>query len=143
MKSESRFRSSFSYGITTQGPGSATGISYEFNRHILSARIASTDPLWGDDVWDIAVMYGRAAMIGPFYANTGVGASIVGGNQYPRLIGGDPEGKMDRILGFPLEGNVSWLVTDYTALGLYSFINVNTNQPFGGLALSLQIGRLR
>ncbi len=129
--------------MSTLGPGSAMGIGVEFNRHIFSVRTAATDTQPMHDTWDIAVMYGRAGTIGSYYISGSTGAAIIAGEQYPNLFGGESEGAMDPMLAFPLEGELSWPVNDMLALGIYALMNVNTNQPFGGLGLTVRLGKIK
>lgn len=129
--------------MSTLGAGNAMGFGVEFNRHTFSVRTAATDTQPMRGTWDIAVMYGRAGMIGSFYATGSTGAAVIAGEQYPELFGGESEGTMEPMLAFPLEGQLSWPVNNILALGIYAFLNVNTNQPFGGIGLTVRLGKLK
>lgn len=129
--------------LTTLGPGVQAGFNIEYNRHLFSLRTISTDPTFGKETWEAALLYGRSISIRSFYLSAGVGASAVGGSSYSRLFGSDEEAQMDTMLGFPLEGQISWTPARFVALGIYSFANVNTGQPLGGIGLSLRLGNLR
>jgi hypothetical protein len=47
------------------------------------------------------------------------------------------------MIGFPLEGTITWSAARVLALGVRGFANVNTGQPFGGLGMTVQVGRIR
>ncbi|MFH5884220.1 hypothetical protein ACG2F4_07910 [Halalkalibaculum sp. DA3122] len=128
--------------ITTLGAGIHGGITFDHQHHLFSLRTTSTDPAFGGETWDIAFLYGRGTRIRSFYVSAGLGASVIGGTRYPRLFGGGRGEQMQTMIGFPLEGQISWQPLRYLAVDLYSFANVNTEQPFGGVGLSLRAGKL-
>ncbi len=135
-----RYWAHYSYGITTQGPGCSASIGMDINRHVFSLRTSAANPVPVNDIWDIAFLYGRSVLSNPFYLAGGVGASVVAGNQYSRLIGGTTRRTFEPMIGFPLEGHLSWTLSPYLATGVYSFVNINTKQPFGGITASVRIG---
>lgn len=128
---------------TTLGIGIGGGIAVEFDRHVFSLRGVSTDPTPGRETWEVAFLYGRGISTENFYLSVGAGTSVVGGVGYPRLFGGGEGEAFEPMIGFPLEGRVSWAPTDVMALGVYGFANVNTAQPLGGVGLTLRLGHLR
>lgn len=128
---------------TTLGIGTAGGIAVEFDRHVFSFRGVSTDLTPGREAWEVAFLYGRGTSTEHFFLSAGAGTSVVGGVGYPRLFGGGEEREFEPMIGFPLEGRVSWTPTDVMALGVYAFANVNTAQPLGGVGLALRFGHLR
>ncbi len=128
--------------ITTLGTGVSGGVVFDYNRHVFSLRTTSTDTNYGTETWDIALLYGRSVRYKTLYISGGVGAAVTGGTKYSQLLGSTNGEQMETMIGFPLEGHLSWEPTNFLALGLYSFVNVNTEQPFGGLGVTLRIGRL-
>lgn len=130
--------------LTTLGVGSHGGLAVEFDRHVLSARATSTDLVFGEQTWDVALLYSRATYAGDFFLAAGTGVSVVGGRSFSRLIAfnGETGDKLDPMLGFPLQSQVAWTPIDYGSIGLYGFANVNTGQPFGGAGLYIRIGSL-
>jgi hypothetical protein len=130
--------------ITTLGVGTHGGLAVEFNRHVLSARATSTDVVFGNETWDVALLYSRSMYAGNFFLSAGTGVSVIGGRGYTHLLGhgSDTGNPLDPTLGFPLQGQISWTPTAYGAIGLYGFANVNTGQPFGGVGLQIRIGHL-
>ncbi|MDZ7694850.1 MAG: hypothetical protein U5K69_27655 [Balneolaceae bacterium] len=119
------------------------GITLDHQRHLFSLRTTSTDPVFGEETWDVAFLYGRGTYIRSFYLSAGIGTSVIGGTRYSQLFGGDRGEQMQMMIGFPLEGQISWQPLRFLAVDLYSFANINTEQPFGGVGLGLRIGKLR
>ena len=129
--------------MTTLGAGLQAGIGIAFDRHVLSLRGTSTDRAVGAETWDVAFLYGREMVVrSVVHLSAGAGVAVVGGRRYRTLFGGAHEA-LDPMIGFPLEGQVSWMFTSVLAVGLYGFANVNTGQPFGGVGVSVRAGRLR
>lgn len=129
--------------VTTLGAGLQADVGVAFDRHVLSLRGTSTDRAVGAETWDVALLYGRALRVRDVHLSAGTGMAVVGGRRYQRLFGGGRGEPLDPMIGFPLEGHVSWTPTGVVAIGLHAFANVNTGQPFGGAGVSVRAGRLR
>lgn len=129
--------------VTTLGIGTTGGIAVEIDRHIFSVRGVNTNPTPGRETWEIGFLYGRGISTENIFLSAGAGTSIVGGVGYPRLFGGGEGEEFEPMIGFPLEGRVSWIPTAVIALDVYAFANVNTAQPLGGIGLTLRLGNLR
>lgn len=129
--------------LTTLGVGASGGLSVESNRHVFSLRAASTDPAFGGETWDVALLYGRAFFVRTFVLSGGTGVAVVGGTRYGHLFGRGAGSKLEPIIGFPLEGRLSWVPMGFVAVEVYGFANVNTGQPFGGLGVGVRIGNVR
>lgn len=128
--------------VSTLGVGVQGGLSFDYNRHLFSLRTISTDLDYGAETWDIALLYGRGITYRSLYISAGAGASVIGGKKYSQLFGGEST-EAETTLGFPLEGQISWTPTGFIALGIYSYANVNTEQPFGGIGLNIRLGDLK
>lgn len=128
--------------ITTLGPGTHAGLSFEYNKHVFSARTISTDLAYGSETWEVALLYGRSTNYRNFYLSGSVGASVIGGIGYTDLFGRGTESDLESSMGFPVEGRFSWQPIRFLSIGIYSFLNVNTEQPFGGMGVNLQVGKL-
>ena len=130
--------------VTTLGAGLQAGIGVEFDRHVLSLRGTSTDRTVSAETWDVAFLYGRGLVVrSVVHLSAGIGVAVVGGRRYRQLFGGAHGEPFDPMIGFPLEGHVSWMPASVLAVGLHGFANVNTGQPFGGVGVSVRAGRLR
>jgi hypothetical protein len=128
--------------IHNLGMGIHGGFSVDYNQHVFSLRTVSTDLSYGAETWDVALLYGRSTTFRSWYLSAGVGAAITGGTKYPGLFGSGKGTPMETMMGFPLEANLSWQPTGFVALGIYSFANVNTEHPFGGMGLTVRVGNL-
>lgn len=140
---ETGFWTHYARTVTTLGHGNALGITLEHRNHLFSLRTASTGPFPGSDTWDIALLYGRLAEVGAFQLTGGFGVSTIRGEKYPRLFGGSSEGRMEPMIGFPLEGRISWPATRFVAFDIYGFGNVNTQQPIFGIGVGMHVGIIR
>lgn len=116
--------------------------SYQFGGNLLSLRASATAGLFDDGFGDYALMYGRATSpTGKrYHASAALGLGIVHGCR-----GGGLGGCRDvsNAVGLPIEVQLFWRPGSRMGLGLYGFANFNDEQSFGGLTLSLQLGRLR
>lgn len=129
--------------ITTLGIGGSVGLAAEADRHVFSLRAASTDPTFGQETWDVGVLYGRALFVRTFTFSASTGVAIVGGRRYKTLFGSGPSEALETAIGFPLEGTLVWEAAPVLSLGVRGFANVNTEQPFGGMGVTVRIGRMR
>jgi len=129
--------------ITTLGMGGSVGLAVEADRHVFSLRAASTDPTFGQETWDVGVLYGRALFVDAFMLSASTGVAMVGGRRYKTLFGDGAGTAMETAIGFPLEGALVWEAAPVLALGIRGFANVNTEQPFGGMGVTVRIGRVR
>lgn len=129
--------------INSLGVGVHGGLTVDYNQHVFSLRTVSTGRSYGSETWDVALLYGRSTTFRSWYLSAGVGAAVTGGTKYPGLFGSGEGTPMETMLGFPLEANLSWQPTGFVALGLYSFANVNTEHPFGGIGISVRVGNIQ
>lgn len=129
--------------LTTLGAGVNTGVTVDNNRHLFSLRGTSTYPLFEEETWEVAFLYGRAVMQKNFYLSAGAGVSVVGGTKYPRLFSTDRAEEFEPMIGFPLEARVYWTPVNIAGVGIHTFANINTGQPLGGIALILRLGYFR
>lgn len=127
-------------GITTLGPGTMTGITFRNGGHQFLFRGISTDMEPASETWEIAGLYGRVISVRAFQLSAGAGVGVVGGKGYSQLFVSGSQENLETMIGFPLEGRITWTPIRHTGLGLHSFANVNTVQPFGGVALTLHLG---
>lgn len=129
--------------LTTLGVGASGGVSIEADRHVFSLRATTTDPTFGHETWDVGLLYGRALFVQSFTFSASTGIAIVSGTRYGSLFGRGPGRDLETMIGFPLEGVITWTPTPVFGVGVRGVANVNTGQPFGGLGVTLQVGRLR
>ena len=92
------------------------------------------------ETWEIAGLYGRVIAVRDLHFSAGVGVGVVGGKGYSQFFAAGNREDIDTMIGFPVEGRITWKPVPHAGLGLHSFANVNTVQPFGGVALTLHLG---
>ncbi|MDI6400811.1 hypothetical protein QLX67_02300 [Balneolaceae bacterium ANBcel3] len=140
---ETYFWGMYSQGISTQGHANSIGISVEYNRHVFSVRTTATDSEPFNDTWDIGILYGRSYRSGSLFLSAGAGPSVIAGNQYSKLIGGNLEETMEAMLAFAIEAQAALAFSSFASLGVYTSINVNTNQPIGSIGASIRLGKVK
>jgi hypothetical protein len=102
--------------------------------------------LFDDYFGDVALLYGYATPASRrSHAGAAIGLAIVHGCVHPGEGGlfDTPCIEQDTRLGVPLEARLAWLPTTFLGIGLYGFGNFNRIRSFGGVTLSLQLGRVR
>lgn len=126
-------------GFTTLGPGITAGITASNGGHQFILRGVSTDMKPATETWEIAGLYGRVITVRNFQMSAGAGVGIVGGRGYTQFIAAGRQEDLDTMIGFPLDGRIIWTPVRHAGLGLHSFANINTVQPFAGVALTLHL----
>jgi hypothetical protein len=129
--------------FTTLGTGLQAELTVDYNHHIFSVSTASTDFDFGTETWDVALIYGQSMNYRSFYLSAGTGVAVIGGEGYSDLFGRGTKTSIETTIGFPLRGQISWQPMPFLALGINSFVNVNTEQPFGGIGVSVRMGKLQ
>lgn len=117
--------------------------SYQFSGpNLLSLRGIVTGEIFGDEFWDVGLLYGRATTAQRYHASISAGVAVFGGR---RSLGGFFSGseKITRQVGIPIEGQLSWRPSGFIGLGLSGFANINEVRSVVGVAISLQLGKLR
>lgn len=120
-------------GKGTEGIAAVAGVNVASAPHILSFRTATTGPVLdgGETFWDAGLLYGRALRWPEGLAAASAGVGVMGGH------------RTDDHLSVPVAARVSWHLTSWLGFGAYGFVNINREQPFGGVTLSMELGLLR
>lgn len=129
--------------ITTLGTGLQAELMVDYNNHLFSISTTSTDVDFGTEIWDLALIYGQGINFRSFYISAGTGVAVIGGDGYSDLFGRGTKTSIETSIGFPLRGQISWQPVRFFAFGINSFLNVNTEQPFGGIGVSVKIGKFQ
>jgi len=137
----------FNAGIGAGSSGTA-GIlsgSYQFGLNLISIRSASTFELFGDDYWDMGILYGFATSAEIVHASFAAGVAVSGGSEVVSGSGffGRQYNKLPVTTGLPLELQFFTRPGKFIGFGLYGFANINNQHSFGGAALALQVGKIR
>mgnify|MGYP006293390753 CR=1 FL=1 len=134
----------FGISITSLGPGLAGNLTLDHNNHLFTLGMHSTS-LHGftRDTWDVSFYYGRGWKKETFHLSAGAGVAIISGKTYSGIFGGEPSEQMESMIAFPLRGEIAWVSNRFIAPVLFGVLNVNTNQPFGGIGIALRLGKMR
>jgi hypothetical protein len=125
------------------GVSGGISLSYQKGSNLFSIRYVDNEEfkldLFGysgppDAVWDVGVLYGRAAKASYGLASISAGLGLVG------MSHNDISSYR---LGIPIEGQLFFTPVSILGLGISSFANINSKKSFLGALLCLQIGRLR
>jgi hypothetical protein len=139
--SDSRFWLSAGMGWASRGPAGHLSGTYQLRGNLLSARGAGTIAVFGDELWDLGLLYGRSLVTGAVHTSLGAGVGVVGG-ETRESIHGDSEALPTRF-GVPIELQLFLRPLPVIGLGLYGFGNVNREESFAGVSAAIQIGRVR
>lgn len=126
--------------ITTLGLGYSGGLNAQIRGHYFAVKSNSTDLSYWDETWDVSFIYGRFAERNNFKFYAGTGVSVLGGTSYSSLFETDKSEEINPVIGFPLIASAYWHPVQFVDIGLHAFANVNTEQPFGGLGITLRAG---
>ena len=129
-------------GVGSSSAGELAGTingSYRSGGHLLSARGATTGELFGDDLWDLGLLYGRAMGGRPAFASVAVGVAAMGGTRRSGLFDVNPVEISTRV-SVPLEVQLFWRPLRFLGVGVYGFANVNDEESFTGATLGVQLG---
>lgn len=121
---------------------------------LLSVRFLMTDEFdlhrqsSSETLWDIGLLLGKMVERGPNLFTFSAGLGYVGGRIRGDFVpddsgwGGFQEMKKVSNIGIPLEIQYIRTLSVNVGIGLTAFGNLNPTRPFGGIALSLQLGQL-
>lgn len=120
-------------GKGSEGIAAIAGLNVASVPHLVSVRTATTGPILdgGETFWDTGILYGRALRWPEGFAAASAGVGVMGGH------------RTDEHLSVPVAARVSWHLTSWLGFGAYGFVNINQEQPFGGVTLSVEMGMLR
>lgn len=140
-----RFSVTAGIGVGTPGIAGIVSVSYQFlGSNLLTLRGAVTGEIFGDDFWDIGLLYGWATTEQDYHASISTGMGIMGGSRSTgRLFSDTPREEISHQFGIPIEGQLFWRPSRIIGLGLSGFANINAERSFAGLAASLQVGKLK
>ncbi len=119
----------------------AASLSYRSGASVLVWRVAGVAELFGDEMWDIGLLYGRATRTRVYQAWAAVGVGLADGTRSPSFFGQTYQ--LSSVVGIPLEAHLTWTPASWFGLGLYGFADVNHSQSFAGVALGIDLGLLQ
>lgn len=130
-------------GASSEGFSGVAGLDAAVDHHLFSLRGAAAAAVLGPSYWDIGVLYGRIGRFERGMAAASVGLGIMGGNTGSCCLGSSPDAEVPERLSIPLSVRAAWHPTSVVGLGGYMFANINDERPFGGVALTVELGALR
>jgi hypothetical protein len=130
-------------GLGAGGGGFAfsAGADLGVRNHLVSLRAAATAELFGDDFSDVAILYGRSSRWSSGMLALSTGLALVQGTRCDGVFGGCIE--TSARFGVPLAARLGLYPLRFLGVGLYGFANFNSEQPFGGVTLIVEVGRVR
>jgi hypothetical protein len=140
-----RFWVSAGLGVGSEDFGGSANVAFQHGSHLFSLRTAATAGLFDDGFGDVALLYGYATPTSRrHHAGAAIGIAIVNGCIDPGE-GGLFGSCIDQgtVLGLPIEAQLAWLPAKFLGIGLSGFGNLNRTRSFGGVTVSLQLGRVR
>ena len=109
---------------------------------VLSLRgTANSEDLFGDEIWDVGLLYGGAIRSNDLLLSGGVGVAIVGGSRSEGLFSGRVG--IPSVIGFPLELQALWQIIPPFGIGLYGYADINSEESFAGFTICLHVGMFR
>lgn len=144
------------WGEVAIGPGTIGGASvaaaFNYQRNgLLITGVADgqySDDWFSEDsrsLWEYGALAGIASIedFKPFFASLSAGIALTLKRRCTENCGlFDEESEWDRdvFIGLPIQGRISWRLGDYLGIGILGMANINAEEPFGSINLSLQIG---
>jgi|GEM_PF-988962 len=128
-------------GFASRGPAGHLAGTYQFGGNLLSVRGAGTIAVFGDELWDVGLLYGRAFVSGLVHASASAGVGLVGGQTREGIH--DEGEALPTTFGVPIAAELFFRPMPVLGLGLYGFGNVNREESFAGITAAVQLGRLR
>lgn len=135
-------------GAGSVGTAGIISLNFQFGEQILTLGHHSNFQLFGSDFWDIGVIYGKQlSNKGTIFTSVGAGLSIVGGTRRTEGLSlfsqGPPPRPINLTLGIPLEMQFIIRPSSAIGIGVCGHININKENPFAGLTLCLQFGKIK
>ena len=138
---ETRAWVSAGIGFASRGPAGHIAGTYQRGGNLLSARAAGPVAVFGDELWDVGLLYGRGLISGLVQASVNAGVGLVGGRTREGIH--DEGEALPTTFGVPIAVELFFRPAPVIGLGLYGFGNVNREESFAGITAAVQLGRLR
>jgi len=123
-------------GVGSEGAAAAVSANIAWEEHVLSARGSATALLFDDGFGDFGLLYGRTAVSENAMLGASAGLGVVDGAHSGSYAAGPT-------VGIPVSARAAWHPLPVIGLGTYLFGNLNLEQPFAGLVLTVNLGWLQ
>ena len=120
-----------------------TNISYQWNKNIITIRALSCGEMFGRSLNDYSLLYDRVICSNKILVSIGAGLGVVNGKISHGLFSTEENETIPTTIGLPFEAQIFWRPLKFLGIGLYGVANINSEETFYGLALGLQLGKLR
>ncbi len=131
----------FGFGLGSSSFGGFSGIMHlsDIRDHTLLSlrRTDNVQDIWGDDIWDIGILYGPRFQSANYHVAFQAGIGIASGTRRPNW---STSRSITPAISLPLAINSSTRLQGRVALGLYVFASINSEESLAGAALCLQFG---
>jgi len=124
-------------GLGTEGFAGVLGFDILNRQHLVSFRGLGLSEVFGDNFWDLGVLFGRARRSSRSLLAASAGLAIMGGET---CISGCAV--LHKRVSFPLGVRAAWHPASFLGLGIYGFANFNSVQSFAGGVVTIEIGHL-
>ena len=120
----------------------ALEIAHQRGRHLFALWSSIVFEIFDDSVGDVGLLYGRSTVGGAGSASLAAGLSFVEASiDCPALFSGEVCDN-GRTVGVPIVASASWRPARFIGLGVRTFLNINSIDPFFGAVAAIEIGAL-
>jgi len=116
-------------------------LSYRFRHNLLTVRSTVDARLFGDSFWDVGILYGRAKHGPRETTSFSVGVGAAGGERGEGIFSNVTH--QATTIAIPIEMQVFWIPTSVFGIGVCGFANINHEESFVGVVLTVEVGKLR
>lgn len=135
-----RFWATGGLGVGTEGFATVIGLDVAIRQHLISVRSAAVEGIFHDRFWDLALLYGRAGRWRRGMAGGSIGVAFVDGERCSLVAACVP---VSARISLPGAARAAWHPFPALGVGIYGFLNINSEQTFAGAVLAVELGRLR
>jgi hypothetical protein len=127
-------------GVSTEGFATLIGFDLAIRQHHISVRAAAVESIFHDRFWDVALLYGRAGRWSRGAAGGSVGVALMDGERCGVLAACAPVASR---ISLPVAARAALHLLPALGVGIYGFLNINSEQSFAGAVLTIELGRIR
>ena len=110
-------------------------VSFQYGKKIISVRYSKMGAIDDFEASDIGVLIGHTLCDGSVLFSGGIGLGLISGSfsqaSYEKSL-----------LGIPVETQLFFRLSESFGIGLYGFLNINSEKTLGNVCLSVQFGKL-
>ncbi len=138
-------------GVSSMGSfGGNAGLSIQYGKLIYTLRGTANSEEYlrgGDEFFDVGLLIGIASETQKSHASISIGIAIVTGSRYqktPSFFGfGGKSVDIIPTIGLPIESQLFLKLSRSIGMGFNIYLNINKEEPFGGITLNLLLGKVK